>query len=161
MRERQRGEPYLVQRVQLNTYPREGSKGVDAIFGFSYMGAAEFEYGALSTALGAMRANLKDIEAEPVRIEDTDTPIQERRVCWFVGPRDKVAFATEFFADQSYDRREIRLMERTQMSYAYQPERPEDADQAPIGWWAIDQEIPWLLFVNKEDASEWLARLEK
>ena len=67
--------------------------------------------------------------------------------------------AREFFADQSYAKREIPLKERTAMADVYQPERPEDAKRAPIGWWAIDQEIPWLLFTKKDYAREWLARL--
>ena len=153
MRKHARGEPWLVQRVKLNQSPNAKDKGVDAYFGFDYMGSAEFEFGALFKALKVMRENA-DAYGEPVRLKD-----ENGRVIWFVGPEDKLAFATEFFADQSYDKREIRLKECSRMVDAYQPERPEYGERAPIGWWAIDQEIPWLLFVKKDDAREWLSRL--
>lgn len=148
--------PYLIQRVDLNKYPKDEAVGVDAFFRFDYMGSAEFEYGALHKALKAMRAEASSYPPDPVKIED-----ENGRVIWFVGPESRLDCARGIFADQSYDKREIRLKERTNMAYAYQPERDGDGERAPVGWRAIDQENPWLLFTEKEHASAWLARMEK
>lgn len=48
---------YLIQRCSKRVSPI-GNKGVDKILSFDYMGSAEFEFGALGTAIKAFR-NLK------------------------------------------------------------------------------------------------------
>jgi len=145
-------KPWLVQRV-LRKDSEE--KGIDGAFGFDYMGSAEFEFGSLFHALKAMRATWDQYLPEPKRIKD-----ENGRIVWYVGPDDAeiLAFAEWFFVDQSYGHCEHDLKERTDMRRAYEDEPDR---WAPTGWWAIDHDTPWLLFVKKDDAREWIKRTKE
>lgn len=49
---------YLVQRADF--VERKGRKGIDSILGFSYMGSAEYEFGALPESLKKIRERISD-----------------------------------------------------------------------------------------------------
>lgn len=149
--------PYLIQRVSIERYPRVNATDVDKHFGFDYMGSAEFEFGALPKALRAMRAHVGEYLKEPLKIIE-----EYGRIAWYVGPDDPdiIQMASDVFLDQSYGHKHtMRLKERTMMEDHYEPS--EWSRHAPIGWWAIDQERPWLLFVKREFGQQWLECLRE
>jgi len=156
---------YLTQRIEKQwNAPRDDKEGVDAYFAFDYMGSSEFEWGALPKALRDMRKGWKEEEPVIVRInayiplddiEEKDNGV----TChvWFVGNREDLEDATDFFNDQLTDRK-IRIHERTCMSQAYGiPEGPYDKASSfydrLIGWWALNGLI--CLFRDEEDAKIW------
>lgn len=51
-------ETYLVQRAEI--IDRDYKKGIDSIISLDYMGAAEYEFGAIPDSLMAIRANIPD-----------------------------------------------------------------------------------------------------
>jgi len=51
-------KPYLIQRAKFEN--RDSKKGIDAILKFDYMGAAEFEFGALPQSLNRVRQNISN-----------------------------------------------------------------------------------------------------
>lgn len=143
-------EPYLIQRVMVGPSNR---KGIDGFFGFDYMGSSEFEWGAIPKTLRLMRENISDYLTEPKRIKSNG------HTAWYVGPDDEeiLQYADRFFRDQllPWEQHEIRFMERTNLHEAYNG----PTHHTPEGWWAIDQERPWLLFMKKDHAREWIKRM--
>jgi len=67
-------EVWLIQRGTVQY--REGSKGIDSLVRFDYMGSAEFEWGALPKSLKRIREELNDYTY-------LDIPIKERVVTVF------------------------------------------------------------------------------
>lgn len=147
-------KPYLIQRLHTPLVSRTNKEGVDAFFDFDYMGAAEFEFGALNTALKSMRSQVGEYTSEPVRIKE------EGQVVWYVGPTDEdmIASATELFNSQrkKATRFDMRFKMPTYIHYHYDPQDEYETQQSPVGWWAIDQPKPWLLFVRKDSARNWI-----
>ena len=150
MSEEQRA-PWLIQRLFWRPDPSE--KGIDAFFSFDYMGSAEFEFGTLFRTLSLMRAQEAEYLPEPKRIKDVNG-----RIAWFIGSETMLELARRVFLDQSYAANQsMDFKESTAMLHAYEPVRDEDKERAPIGWWALDQKLPWLLFTKKDYARQWLA----
>jgi hypothetical protein len=128
--------------------------GIDSAFHMNYMGAAEFEWGALPKALGEM----KDQREKMKHVVELITPDNKYRV-WFVGRAKDVENATEFFIDQMEERK-WNLKERTYIAPSL-----DEADPCHwfykelIGWWALDTEVPFALFTTREYADTWLRLL--
>lgn len=156
-------EPYLVQRLLKNERPRETNKGVDQFFEMDYMGAAEFEYGALPKALKEMRC-LGDLK--PVRIQ-IEAEIQNRQTgywekiapeFWFVGPDNLIPVAREFIKDQ-LTKQKTRLKEGTRIKQRY-------TDKIPyynkfVGWWCVDEKLSFAFFCTQQDAKNWCKGLRQ
>jgi hypothetical protein len=141
--------PYLVQRIDRVKDPTKypDAKGVDRYFSFDYMGAAEFEWGALPQAMKKMLAAVDDSwEVTKVTV-DTHT-------CWYVGPASALKLATALFADQlnDYDQQKHRLKESTYIRYVY---IEKNEHFKAIGWWSLGHD-PFVLFVSKANAKQWL-----
>jgi len=138
--------PRLIQR--LSTSQNRSKSGIDGHFEFDYMGSAEFEFGALNKALKAMRA-APDIHPEPIQISVEGIPD-----FWYVGTQieEIIDWVKLFIVDQHSGKREIWLKERTDLRRAVD----KDGRWLPDGWWAIDQPVPWLIFLNRESAKIWL-----
>jgi len=58
---------YLIQRAKFYESDR---KGIDGILQFDYMGAAEFEWGALPESLKRMRENRKNYDLEVIVVKN-------------------------------------------------------------------------------------------
>lgn len=154
--------PYLVQRVSRRTF--SGGTGIDRHFTFDYMGSAEFEFGALPTALRQMRA-----ARERMKIAEVLPPSQcvkgvavER--LWFLGDPSYLPQAMALLHDQlGVSPPKYRLKECTYMATAFRA--GEGTRRQFDAWWALDTEkherdsVPWLLFVRREDAEQWLKEL--
>jgi hypothetical protein len=143
--------PTLIQRVQRRTYESEHSKGIDRLFEFDYMGSSEFEFNTVPKALKAMRA-AKD-ESWRVR------PIMAHGVtCYHVG--GSFNEAVQVFDEELKERaeRKYRPLEWTYIRETFFPER-KSALGPFNGWWALDAEVPFILFKDRKHAEEFLALL--
>jgi hypothetical protein len=150
---------YLIQRVEVYDEPIVQKTGVDRLFGFDYMGSAEFEFGALPKALREMRA-APDICRDPVRIKLSSLdPVWSGEVSslWYVGVESEevLGWAKSLIVDQ-LGPRTFMLKERTKMASSL---NGETGYSIPDGWWAIDQDPPWALFTKKEYANLWLGAM--
>jgi hypothetical protein len=143
---------FLIQRVTRRH--REESRGVDRHFIFDYMGSAEFEYGALPEALKRMRLS-KGFEVQVVKVEVKGVSYK----AWAVCRPEEYPEVVETFVDQLGPRK-LCLKERTNMANAYglYGRLHKRSQPCPVtGWWALDSEVPWLLFMKKKSAKLWLA----
>ena len=146
-------KPYLVQRVELKKHFREGSTGVDALFGFDYMGSSEFEWGALPAALRAMREKLSDSwNPREIRIG--------QHAVWYVGPDELHKTAKEFFEDQLGPRKH-RLKEASYIDRVFKPKDDYDRRKETIGWWCIDSGLEFAFFKTEDAAKKWVQCLKE
>lgn len=149
--------PWLIQRLLPAREGKPGT-GIDAYFNLDYMGAAEFEWGALPGSLKLMRPADKKEKWEPIRItvmSPNDTGSPDDVVCWYVGSKETLPIAEKFFADQLQRDYEWSLKERTEIRRTYFPENEWDGKF--VGWWAVDGgPVPWAIFRTKEHAKNWL-----
>lgn len=149
--------PYLVQRVRRRKRLLTAS-GLDGVFEFDYMGSAEFEFGALPKARKAMVAVVDNLRLHQIRQSDV--------LLYFVGVDDHKKTAEEWVrADLEEDWRgkepsELRAafgkLSRVDRTFGWKPTPSET-----IGWWAVDQDPPWVCFKHEEHAQEWLRLLKE
>lgn len=52
-------KPYLIQRAKFEKHASKDAKGIDSLLRFDYMGAAEFEFGALPKSLKRVREEIE------------------------------------------------------------------------------------------------------
>jgi hypothetical protein len=129
MSERRRLPFYLMQRMTAEDRP--GRPGIDGLFSLDYMGAAEFEWGAIPDSLKAMRGQRRRLVIESLNVsrEGVTRPV------YFVGGRDDVAAAmAEFpawFAEDYPHGKE----------WSYLPENftgtANEWQQRTNAWWAL------------------------
>jgi len=132
---------YLVQRICAKKHSVGQSKGVDQYFSFDYMGSAEFEFGALPSALREMRAlhAVKALSFKEIKVGDSSFG-------WFVGPEEKFDMAVMLVEDQHNDRPALRHKEEPRMK-----------DLNYIGWFVID--ASFVIFRDSKDAKLWLGEM--
>lgn len=119
--------PHLIQRVRRragSTSPN--SKGVDQLFVFDYMGSAEFEFGALPSALKQMRSGRRELK---------EIVIDDKRI-YFIGHPSMLEIGS--------------TKERSCIRETYENKDVYD------GWWVLDAEIPFILFKIQEHAADWI-----
>lgn len=155
--------PRYIQRVMRRFELNETSKGVDRRFQFDYMGAAEFEYGALPKALKQMREAVtrKSFVCE-IGTHLGSPP--EAFTAYLVGAPATQELARRLFIDQLKPRaeREGQTKERSEIFETYFP----NADpvywkhrKSIDGWWVVEIAEPFILFKEKAHAQEWLELL--
>ena len=143
-------KPYLVQRLLPRTDPSERHEGVDKFFQFDYMGSAEFEFGACSEALKAMASNLDSLLENPARIKVSSG--DDFYTVWYTGAKEDLENAEAFFRDQISDCN-WHLKEGSRIKDCFFTEGGKsDYFSRYIGWWAIDEKVPWCIFKKKTDA---------
>lgn len=130
----------LVQRLHRSS-PQPEKKGVDRYFSMDYMGSAEFEFGALPDSLGRMRKFREDLVIASI-------PVPGFKRMWFFGFETSFPEAEAFVLDQVGPQRH-QLQEPSRILSSLNPNLPGDRY---VGWWAVDAENPWMLFVKKDDA---------
>ena len=148
--------PWLVQRLKAPL--SDHGTGLDKYFLLDYMGAAEFEWGALPGSLKVMRAAKGMKKWEPFRLTAHDG--DKEYLAWYVGSEETKMVALEFFDDQLRERPKWSLKERSCIRNSYFPEH--EWDGKIIGWWAVDGgPVPWAIFMKKEDAENFLKGLRE
>lgn len=154
-------KPYLVQRVERREVSLDRQRGIDSFFAFDYMGSSEFEWGALPDALKVMRAakNAKSTKKNPVPKFSVQKIVEGRHEVYFVGPSNVFTVAQELFAAELEEYPKTRLKESTYISYAYGTRQGRYLGEQTIGWWCIDNDLPFCLFKTKADAETWMGCL--
>jgi hypothetical protein len=114
------------------------------------MGSSEFEWGALPASLKVLRA----AAIPPAPAEMTSG----KHSVWFVGPETLRPLALEFFEDQLSGQPKQRLKEWTNIDEAYGNSKwgHKASECETIGWWCVDEGLPFVLFKNRDDAALWL-----
>jgi hypothetical protein len=125
-----------------------------------YMGAAEFEWGALPNTLRELRG-MALIGPLEVKGNRDGKPAS----CWYVGTEAYKGAAEYWFqhcvatADGQYD---FRMKEMPRLYEAFGP----GGGRWPIeGWWCVDagensnRQGSWAIFRDREDADNWLLGL--
>lgn len=144
--------PYLVQRCTRCDRPEK--TGIDKLFSFDYMGAAEYEFGLFS-AIKAMRA----AKNKKWKVTQISIATSASAIAYYVGAPNLLGTATAFFEDQlKGDARKGRTKMGTFLHEMY------CASKRPLwktidAWWAIDTEPPFVLFKQKDHAETWLGAL--
>jgi hypothetical protein len=147
-----RDKPHLIQRVKRRASSLNKA-GVDSDFAFDYMGSSEFEWGALPKALAEMRGAV-DASWKPEKLT------YKKFVAWYIGPEKPRAVAKSFFERNLDDRYDQALKE---ISYVHDSYTGTENNwrRDVIGWWCIDEGMPFALFKSKEDAELWLEHMRK
>jgi hypothetical protein len=135
------------------------------------MGAAEFEFGALPNAAKAMRTRVDRLQIQEIKQSELPKDVTKR--LWFLGEPEFRASAVAFVNDQLGPRK-IWLKEPTRMSILL-PNPPYAGTYNYCAWWALDVMTgtsyvspidpqfvsPWLIFVQKDDAKQFLKDLSR
>lgn len=150
---------FLIQRINRRVGDAFGSrKGLDKHFSFDYMGSSEFEFGALPEASKRMR-----VRVDRLKLLEISSPQEGVKRLWFLGEPEYLPQAVELLQDQLGPQK-THLKERTYLKDSLLPYRNKSASKFDA-WWALDvmgedhYEHPWLIFVQKADAEQWLADL--
>lgn len=151
--------PYLVQRVTRLPQARDRN-GVDRHFSMDYMGSA----------LTRMRDHLADLQI--MKIEPAKLGYREAKRLWFLGDQKYLLQATDFVKDQLGPMKHF-MKERSRMKESLTPSEEDLRIRVTKfdAWWALDtgdtlrlpslheDDRPWLIFVQKADAQQWLKDL--
>jgi len=163
--------PTLVQRLKVREFPSPNGKGVDLSFSMDYMGASEFEWGALPNTLRELRGMKLP---PPVKIKATRDGVPV--TAWYVGPESQREAATYWFAhcvatkDGQYD---FSMKEMPRVYGAYGPDQipgytingrkikpSRNYDREFVGWWCVDAgdrgDGCWAILREKAHADNWL-----
>lgn len=151
----------LIQRLEERKYGAEDRKGIDRFFSMDYMGAAEFEFGALPQALREMRESGFD-KHKPVPItvkpEEVDNKRASEKAAFkahYLGPPEWIPFVRAFFIGELADDFRHSLKERTDLPRAYGIDSWNSKDEGRIvGWWDITNH--WAMFKTKKHAKQFL-----
>jgi len=150
--------PYLVQRI---TSPR--AQGRDPFFWWrlDYMGAAEYEWGALPNTLRVMREHEPCAPVEFVGVLDGDTTVSG----WYVGPESHRA-AAEYWFKHCLSREGAQNDFRCMKELSYLHEAYKKDGHRYVGWWCVDAGEPhshrdgwWAIFRSRADAQAWCAEV--
>lgn len=145
---------HLVQRVRLrrpeDRLPERGA--IDGVFVFDYMGAAEFEWGALPSCLKELRAAPVPLPV-PLRVAE--------HTAWFVGRPELQPYAQTFFEAElrhpweDTTPKPYYLKESSGLYWSYHPKPSNQGRDVFDGWWALDEGRSWALFRTEEAAQLW------
>ncbi len=131
------GPIYLVQRGWVER--REGHKGLDGVIRLDYMGAAEFEWGALPGSLKAIREN-----AAAYVTKDTGLKAKNGRSLMVLCPT-KDFDALRSFLERNSEKATDRLKEWLGL-----PEGLRCEDRAPDFWWDVTNH--WMAVLGQKIA---------
>lgn len=142
-------DPFLTQIILNPVVFSNRRPGIDGKFSMDYMGAAEFEFGALPAALKLMKKMREDqfYTKKPVKLRKCGN-----HEIWFIGNENHLTEASDFFADQvTHENPTARLCERTNMNRVYEG---NESYKNMIGWWMIRSGCA--MFRTEDAAQAWL-----
>ena len=145
------GYPYLVQRLKARKDPATDKTGITRFFEFDYMGAAEFEFGAIPRAKKALQEILSKEKVNPVEIT------QDGHTVWYVGPKADLEMARTWFREELKVDYSPRMKESSRILQSYtKPKSYSTYD----GWWCVDEghrsSAVWGMFRTLELARNFL-----
>lgn len=137
--------PYLIQRGEFKDTPEEDIVGLDSLISYDYMGAAEFEFGALFHALDHLCQNFKDFQVTKVNgVKDYDG-----QQCFIICPEKEIADAITHVTSLVKDESSIRTKERVGLQdYVEGKYLIRNFDRVGF-WWAFEgsfhqEETQWM-----------------
>lgn len=131
---------WLVQRLELQWAPNE-RPGFDRLFSCSYMGSAEFEFGAVPESLREIR-RLGSVGVETIEVTVEDVT----REVYFVGPRIVIAnphLGPEFRAWLAKDK-----YRRSQEPIHFEEHvlgTTRRWNSSAVAWWSLGDHVAWTL----------------
>lgn len=141
--------PWLIQRAKTKTDKASQIVGIDSLLSFDYMGAAEFEYGALPKALKALYPVLDNVQVYKTEIKKHDG--QGLFIICTPEQKDEVKSWVEAEVRGVYH----RLKEGTSMERALKNEKYADFNV----WWDIENN--WFAVFGKQNADNVVLALHK
>ena len=170
------GYPKLVQRFEERRNPlSEGQKGISRYFGFDYMGAAEFEWGAIPQSkkrvLARMDQDRKNHEpwtVIPITVSfpETLTGPKGKYTCYYVGPKDQVEAARTWFTAELTHK---GLTDMKEPAYLWESYEEDKYHVKTVGWWPVKEdgwsshsepEHAWAVFKTQGLAKNWILALQ-
>jgi hypothetical protein len=127
--------------------------GVDKDFAYDYMGSAEFEFGALGKSLKEMRV---ENSTEPYVIQSVKV---EDHVAWYLGPLSRLDMASKFFTSEIPKASLAINHDLKERSYIQETYSGKEYYKKFIGWWCVDENRSFLLFLTEEHAKLFLKSL--
>lgn len=144
-------EWYLIQRCE-DRGVTTGRKGVDKILAFDYMGSAEFEFGALGTAIKQFR-NLKGA----ITLTKSSIKTRFNKPVWIVAPNAAdITDIEKRLIVLSKDK--MRLKERSYFDYWFD-KSASDYKKGITSWLVLDN-TPVFFSVDEGTARKMLAELK-
>ena len=152
----------LVQRCSVREAKGEGRKGVDKILAFDYMGAAEFEFGALGKSFTLMRAQAiqKDLTVHNVLIKGQGKVIK----CYVLASPtvDMVELLSRMsiLADpEARGQKSFYCKECTWFDEWFKPAGPSAYRTSIVAWLVLDKSFPILWTLKSKIAQALLTEL--
>ena len=158
--------PCLVQILEERPDTDNPRKGIDHYFTMHYMGAAEYEFGALPQTLQRMRAALGDIKIMQM-------PLPDGRMFWYVGVEKSWGYARaylEYCLDPS--KRTVKTQMTGTSKNTSGPKYKLAGDKLTsheVGWWVVRdadsdrgselRATDWAMFDDDKHAKNFLAGL--
>lgn len=126
-------ETYLVQRAKFAI--REDKSGIDSVLKFDYMGASEYEWGALPDSLKRIR---KEINTYTY----LDVPIGDKVVTVFCKEEQKSEIK-QFLQTISEGKMRMKCGSRFDDFIESKPEEKQDKWNDFDFWWDIENDLMW------------------
>jgi hypothetical protein len=152
-------KPSLIQRMFRREIENDSGRSVDRHWKMDYMGAAEFELGALPRALNDMAGAV-----DRLSIEERSHAKLGGKTLWVVADASGHAYADGLIERELSDdlnvKRAWRLKEPTVLEVwlglgEFPLRRPDAA------WWALNVRVPFAIFQRQEDAEVWMEDLKE
>jgi hypothetical protein len=124
--------PYLIQRGFFRDIKDEAIVGLDFLIDYDYMGASEFEWGALPQSLKRMTHDWKNYGIFPVEIRDSDG--QQLQILCRTNQIEDVTAAVRVFAAEKYSP-SLRTKEYVGLHDYMNPER--ESSLRTNFWWDV------------------------
>jgi hypothetical protein len=155
---------WLIQRGHFKDTKKSDIDGIDSLVSFDYMGAAEFEYGALPKALKETIGKLDELQIKVLKnAADVEMPklhAKNGAQVFVISTPEQYAEVCQFVIDELSDKRH-RLKEWTSMAEAIAPDpRKKPSYNCTLDfWWDIVNN--WFVVIGKANAENVLLALQK
>jgi hypothetical protein len=134
---------YLVQRA--NFKERENKTGIDSILRFDYMGASEYEWGALPDSLKRIR---KEIDTYTYM----DIPIEDKVITVFCKETQKSDMKT-FLREIADDKMRMKCMSKFDIYIKSKVgDKPNSWNEFDF-WWDLENDLMWWKKSNEFEGS--------
>lgn len=158
--------PCLVQILEERSNSDNKKPGIDRYFTMHYMGAAEYEFGALPQTLQRMRAVLDDIQLMQM-------PLPDGRMFWYVGIEASWGYARaylEYCLDPSVRTIKVQMVGTPKCTAGPKYKLAGDKFTShEVGWWVVRDSdsdpgstlraTDWAMFDDEKHAKNFLAGL--
>lgn len=132
--------PYLIQRGTIKNPAK--IEGIDSLVKFDYMGAAEFEWGALPKALKEICGILDELEIHSLDIKTT-----KGETLWLLCKNEDVEQLREFWVKASKDPYSVNTKE----TVFYNRNKVFEPSNNINFWWDIKEEQCWMATLGDDN----------